>query len=347
VRPLKAVLITDEKPGHFHQAEGVLAAIGRLRPLDVSRVSVRRRFFIPTRMLHQLINSGAPASLILRLGYGIEPQDLPGADVVVSAGGETLAANVAAAKVLGAANIFCGRMRRVAPEHVRVIVVSLERFRSLPNHLVTLPPSPIEITRPDGGREPLGPANLPKLVGVLIGGDSGAISYKADDWQKLLSFLRRAHQSLGLRWLITTSRRSGPDVADALVALAADRASGIDKFIDYRTSGPGTLGEILTPAEAILVTADSTTMISEAIAARLPVVGMMPDGATQEEREVEYRAFLGGQGWYRALAFSELSPPRFLEVLSEITPRHTSALDELAAALAERLPQLLDPACAR
>jgi mitochondrial fission protein ELM1 len=337
---LKALLITDEKPGHYHQAEGVLAAIARLRPVDVQRFSVRRRFLLPSRILQRLVNSGAPASLILKLGYGIAPRDLPSADIIVSAGGETLAANAAAAKVLAVPNIFCGRLRRVAPEHVRVVVVSLERFRSLPNHLVTLPPSPFEIDRPNVERSPLGPANPPKLVGVLIGGNSGAVSYRADDWQVLLRFLRNAHQALGIRWLVTTSRRSALGVADAVAAMATDPDSGIDKFLDYRTSGPGTLTEILAAAEAILVTADSTTMMSEAITARLPVVGVLPDGAEPEEREAEYRAFLAEKGWYRSLSLSALTPPRFLEALAQIAPRQTSALDELASALRERLPQL-------
>jgi uncharacterized protein len=340
-RPLDALLLTDSKPGHFHQAEGVLAAIARIRPVNLKRLEVRRRFIIPTRVLHEIVNAGASPTLVLRVGYGLVPGDVPQADIVVSAGGETLAANVAAARLLGVPNIFCGRVRRVAPEHTQVIVVSHERFRSLPNHLVTLPPSPFEIARPAGALPPLGPGNPPKLVGILIGGNTGTISYAARDWEKLLGFMSTAHQATGVRWLATTSRRSGRQIADGLTAAAADPTSGLDEFIDYRTSGSGTVAGILAKADAILVTGDSTTMISEAVAARLAVVGMVPDGAAQEAREIEYRDFLAGRGWYRSLAFSELTPTRFLTALSEIVPRQTSALEELAAALAERLPQLL------
>jgi mitochondrial fission protein ELM1 len=308
---------------------------------------VRRRFLVPTRVLHSLVNLGVSPSQILAMGYGLGLPDLPKTDIVVSAGGETLAANAAAARALGVPNIFCGRIRRLAPQHVQVILVSLERFGSLPNHLLTLPPSSIEMARPNGERAQLGPANPPKSVAVLIGGDSGAISYRATDWEGLLRFLRDAHQSQGVRWLVTTSRRSPSDVADALAKLTRDPASGIDKFVDYRASGPGTLAEILKAADAVLVTADSTTMTSEAVAAGLPVVGVLPDRAMPEEREVEYRAFLAGQGWYRSLAISQLTAPRFLDALSEVKPRQTSALDELASALASRLPQLFDNAQSR
>ena len=70
---------------------------------------------------------------------------------MVSAGGETLAANAAAAKVLGAANIFCGRLRRLAPEHVGLVLVTLDSLALAPNYLVCLPPSPMDVAGAVGG----------------------------------------------------------------------------------------------------------------------------------------------------------------------------------------------------
>jgi mitochondrial fission protein ELM1 len=43
----------------------------------------------------------------------------------------------------------------------------------------------------------------------LIGGNSGAYRYRQKDWLQLTGFLRDAHRSHGIRWLATTSRRSG------------------------------------------------------------------------------------------------------------------------------------------
>jgi len=339
IRPLKALLIADDKPGHYHQAEGVLAAMARVRPVEARRVVVRRRVWIPTRTLHQLLNGGVAPKLILRLGYGIGSHDLSAADVIVSAGGETLAANAAIAKLLAVPNIFCGRLRRLAPEHVRLVIVSLERFAVLPNHLLVLPPSPFELA-PPSALEPLGPDNPPRFAGALVGGDSGSVRYSGGDWEKLIRFLRQSHQCHGLRWLVTTSRRSSRQIADALAAMAAESNSPIERFIDYRTAGPGTLAQVLAAAQAILVTADSTTMITEAVGARLPVVAVACDGCAMEEREAEYRELLARKGWYRSLSFSELTPDAFLNALAQVTPRKTSALDELATALAQRLPEL-------
>jgi uncharacterized protein len=341
---LTALLLVDGKPGHYHQSEGVIAAIRRMRLVASHRLEVRRRFFLPTRLLVQLVNRGLSSALILRLGYGLDAASLPKADVVVSAGGDTLAANAAAAKVLGAANIFCGRLRRLAPEHVKLVIVSLERFADRPNHLVSLPPSPIDLgaaaSARNGAAERFGRSKPPARVGVLIGGNSGAYRYRSEDWLQLMAFLREAHRSHGVRWLATTSRRSGHFIADALAAMAQTGEGGLETFIDFRTAGAGALPSIFAAAHAILCTDDSTTMISEAIAARLPVVSVAPATSALEVREAEFRQFLAREGWYRSLPLSRLTPDTFLAALEEISPRTGSQLDELAAAMSRRLPEL-------
>jgi mitochondrial fission protein ELM1 len=143
-----------------------------------------------------------------------------------------------------------------------------------------------------------------------------------------------------MRWLAATSRRSGSFIGDALAALAADTGSGIETFIDFRTAGPGTLPQIFAAADAILCTDDSTTMISEAVGACLPVVSVAPASGRLEAREAEYRGHLANQGWYRRMLLPQLAPGTFLAALEEITPRAASQLDELAGALESRLPEL-------
>jgi uncharacterized protein len=338
--PLNALLLSDGKPGHYHQAEGVIAALGRLRGVATTRLEVKRRFVVPTRTLLQLVNAGLPPAHVLRLGYGLSAAELPPADIVVSAGGETLAANAAAAKALGAPNIFCGRLRRLAPEHLALVLVTLDSLAEHANHLVCLPPSPFEApARPRAGTS-LGRDRPPARVGVLIGGNSGTFRYRPEDWLRLTAFLREAHRTHGIAWLAATSRRSGPFIGDALTALAAEPDGGVETFLDFRTAGPGTLARIFAEADAILCTDDSTTMLSEAIGACLPVAAVLPEACRHEPREAEYRRLLADRGWYRPLRLADLTPPAFLAALGEIAPRTTSARDELAAAIAQRLPLL-------
>jgi hypothetical protein len=174
----------------------------------------------------------------------------------------------------------------------------------------------------------------------LIGGNSGAFRYRQTDWLQLTGFLRDAHRAHGVRWMATTSRRSGPFIGDALAAMAAEPGNGLETFIDFRTAGPGTLARIFTEADAILCTDDSTSMLSEAVGACLPVVAVAPEARALETREAEYRRLLADRGWYRPLPLAQLTPDAFLVALEEITPRTSSARDELAAAIGQRLPML-------
>jgi uncharacterized protein len=341
-RPLNALLLSDGKPGHQRQAEGMVTAIARLRPVATTCLRVRRRFLLPSRALLRCVNLGLPPAAILRIGYSIDPHKLPPADLVVSAGGETLAANAAVARLLSVPNLFSGRLRGLAPERVDVILVSLDRLATHANHLVCLPPSPIDLRREGrAAAHRLGHDNPPRSVGVLIGGNSGSFRYRREDWRRLTRFLRDAHRTAAIRWLATTSRRSQAAIADTLADLAGDRSFGIDTFIDYRAPGTGTLRDIYAAADAILCTDDSTSMISEAVGACLPVVAIRPATGRLAAQEREYRELLAGRGWYRALPLAGLSPHAFLAALEEITPPQRSPLDELAEGIAKRLPSLL------
>ena len=115
----------------------------------------------------------------------------------------------------------------------------------------------------------------------------------------------------------------------------------IEDFIDFRTAGPGTLPRLLGKADVILCTEDSSTMISEAISARLPVVGVAPAQHAFKPEEAEYRRFMLNNDWCRFVPIAELSLVAFDRALGDIRPLAENPLDALAARLRERLPQLL------
>jgi mitochondrial fission protein ELM1 len=343
VTPLKIIFLADTRPGHYHLAQGVIAALQRLRPVEVTRVEVKRKWIVPTRWLRARINAQTfyPPRM-LRMAYRIDAETLPKADLVVSAGGETHMPNLCVTRLLGVPNIFCGSLLRgLGPENFSLIISSYDRDAESERHLVTLKPSSID---PDTLGRPAvvpryGPDNPPAVVGLLIGGNAGTFRYKRKDWDRLLAFMAAVSKAWGTRWLASTSRRTPDGVADRIAALATDE-SVIAKFIDFRTAGPGTLPEIFAQADAIACTEDSSTMISEAVSARLPVVGVAPEAHRFTPEEREYRDFLMRNGWSRAVPIAQLSPETFACALSEIEPIQENPLDALAAELKERLPQL-------
>jgi mitochondrial fission protein ELM1 len=342
MRPLSVLLISDDRPGHYHLSEGVVAAFSRLRSVNVSRIPVQRRGWIPTRTLAQLMGAGMPARTILRAGYGIDAQAMPVADLIVSAGGETQVPNAAIARLMGATNIFCGSLRRLPPEAFSLVVSSYAKHAGVPRHIVTLKPSGFDPGKLQAARtaNPSGGQTPPRLAGALIGGNSGQFRYQQADWQDLLHFLRASFAAHGTRWLVSTSRRSPSGIADDLAAMARRPDSPIAEFIDFRAAGPGTLTRIFERAEVILCTEDSSTMISEAVCACLPVVGVAPRRHSFEDEERGYRDYMRDNGWSRSLLLAELTPERFMAELAGIRPLQENHLDRLAGTLRERLPQL-------
>jgi uncharacterized protein len=341
--PLRVIFLADTRPGHYHLAEGVIAALERLRPVEVVRIEVKRKWIVPTRWLRRRITAESffPPRM-LRMAYRIDAHTLPKADLVVSAGGETQMPNICVARFLGVPSIFCGSLLRgLGPENFDLIISSYDRDAGSPRHMVVLKPSSID---PDALGRPAsvpryGRELRPKRAGLLVGGNAGPFRYDAKEWDRLLDFVREIAKAWGTRWLISTSRRTPAPVADKIAALGQDQ-SVVDRFIDFRTAGPGTLHELFGMAEVILCTEDSSTMISEAVSARLPVVGVAPSAHRFTDEEQAYRDFLMRNGWSRTISIGELTPDSFADALSEIRPIEENPLDALAAKLKQRLPQL-------
>lgn len=337
LQPIKALVIADHRPGHYHISDGIVAAAGRLRPIQIARLDVRRRF--PGRVLAALTNVKLTPKRLLRLGYGIEALTVDSPDLVVSSGAETLAANIAVSRLAGARNVFYGSLRQFRPEDFSLVLTSYVEYAHRPRHVMTpkpsalrLPPRRIEVGRGNLRRH--------RVAALLIGGNSGECKFSADEWGALLGFVTGSHAALGIGWQISNSRRTPPDVSDALAAQAEISPDAISLFVDVRTAGPGTLACAMEDVEFVLCTDDSSSMISEAASAHLPVIGVSPRRQTLTRQEQGYRNFLSQNGWYRSVALDDLTPERLLNELSAITPMKEDPLDRLSEVLSQHLPSL-------
>jgi mitochondrial fission protein ELM1 len=340
---LKVFLISDDYPGHFNFAHGVLAAMQRIRPIQYEESSVRGLLSFRMRMVRPLL-SGGPAALrlALTLGYGIDARKIPPVDLVISGGGDTLAANVALARLKRVPNIFCGSLRGgLRFDQFSLVVTSYEDSSDDPRHIGTLKPS---IFGPEAfSRTPIvvgfGAKNPPMLAGLLIGGDSGRFRYFRREWRELLSFARALNAAWGTRWLISTSRRTPNFVADEVAALAEDKRV-VELFVDFRTAGPGTLRPIFEQAEIMVCTSDSSSMLSEAIAVHLPVVGILPRRHGFKRPEARYRQMMEEKNWARFIPLAELTVERFSSELEKVRPPTENHLDRLAEQIRHKLPGL-------
>lgn len=329
----KVLLISDD----YHLSDGITAAAHRIRPVEVNRLTVKCRWS-PTA-LSLLCRAGVPPSWVLRVGYDLAPSGVPDADLIVSAGAETLAANAAVARLLGVPNIFYGSLRWYPAERFTLVLTSYTGKAARPRHVMVMKPSsPMPATMPNAGEQTL--VHPPAVAGLLIGGPTRGFEYGAKDWEALLSFLDEAYRRHGTRWAVSNSRRTPGCVSEALRAKARVADGAIVDFIDVREVGNGTLARVFNQAQVILCTDDSSTMISESIAARRPVVGLRPAKCAFRPEEAGYRQYLSSHGWYKSVEIAELTPAYLLQMIATIRPPSDDPLNHLATVLRERLPEL-------
>lgn len=335
---LKIVLVSDGLPGHFHLSDGICAGIARLRPIAITRLDVARPRWLPGRALSALTNAGLAHLAPAATGTGARP--VAAADLVVSAGGDTLAANVSLSRTYRCPNIFYGSLRRYRAADFGLVLTSYAANAARPNHAWSLKPSAFD---PDGLPQTLLTAGVPPNLGLLVGGDSGTVRYQPDDWDKLLALLSPAGAQ-AQRWIVSNSRRTPLVVSDQIAARAAADPGAI-RFIDVRQQGAGTLAELFAACDAIAVGVDSSSMISEAIWARRPVVSLAPATACLPPLEQSYRDHLRARGWLADLPLKRADPASLAAALASVKPLTANPLDELSQLLASRLPGLFEVSC--
>lgn len=333
---LRVLLLSDGRPGHYHLSEGIVAALARRGPVDCRRVDVRRGRW-PGRMAAWLANARLPTGFVLWAIYGLSPRDLPAGDLVVSAGAETLAANSAISRHLGVPNIFYGSLRHFDPRLFTLVLSSYRERSDLPRQAFTMKPAAFD---PDLLTAPEPPASWERhapTIGIAIGGDAPGCRFTEREWERLLAFLATPEPGFALRWVVSNSRRTPAPVSDRLAALAGGSSPALHRFIDVREPAAPRLWDVFGATDAVLVTADSSTMLSEAIWSRRPVISLYPADARLDPPESGYRAWLEAQRWVAPLAIADLDGERLRAAAALLMPMTVNPLDELAALLGQRL----------
>ncbi len=340
MRALTALIVSDGRPGHYHLSEGIVAALGRRARVEIVRLEVERRRLVPSRALAAALGAGVGPTGVLRLGYGLAATAVPEADVVVSAGGNTLAANIAAARLRGVPNMFYGSLRAYPADAFALVLTSYADQVRRPHPVMTLKPSALDPdTIPPAG------AVGRRRIGVLVGGDGGGVAWGEDDWAGLIAVIEGlacvGSEGGGCDVVVSNSRRTPDAVSDRLKALA-NGLPGVD-LVDVRAAGLGTLGELLAGCDLVLVGANSSSMLSEAIWARRPTIALLPATSALPVREAAYRAHLEGNGWCDALPVAGLDIGDLLWRADRLKPLAENPLDMLAATIAAQVPGLFEP----
>jgi hypothetical protein len=272
-------VVTDGTVGMENQCLGLAEALG-LEPV-VKRIKLRA----PWKQLSPFLRRGLSHAFSSK-GDPIGP---PWPNLLIASGRASVMASLyarRATKGLGSARTFTVQIQNpmIDPSYFDLLAVPRHDGLVGPNVMTTR--GSLHRATPEKIRgEALAFkdmfAHLPKpLVAVVIGGSSAVYQLTPREMATLVQQLRDLVTATGAGLMITTSRRTGAANAKIL----AEGLKDIPCFI-WDGTGPNPYYGMLGLAEAIIVTCESTNMVSEACSTGKPVhVIDLPGGSGKFRR---------------------------------------------------------------
>ncbi|MEM8855655.1 MAG: ELM1/GtrOC1 family putative glycosyltransferase [Pseudomonadota bacterium] len=271
------LVLSDGVAGHDRASDGIVRALGHKVPvrahwLRMEEVRPRSR-----RLARLAAASLAPAPFLSR-NVRLLPDGVaaPWADasvagwpeaahIVVSTGPSTAAANIAAARRYGARNIYYGFAKWPSVGFsllLTPVAATGERMETVPR------PSEVDLTDFPPPR-PLA-ADAPRTIAMLLGGDTKHYAYTEADFAAMAERLAGLLDTCPDWHLSVFDSRRTPQAPFAAMqkSLAGHARVSLHPF---RTGGVNS-NRAAFEADAVIVTADSLSMVSECIAAGRPTM---------------------------------------------------------------------------
>lgn len=273
-------IISEGSPGHVSQSLGLAAALAEKIPVETHQLECRPKINGLVRHLIRLLvmrKSGRPLPDSLLYGpIGLERPKLsePAPDLIISSGGRSVFAARTLAVKYGVPFIFLGERKPYPPSWFHTIFTPSSLETAANDIRMDVIPTKIspEIVRQAASNWINQPDGL--LWAMLIGGKSRSHDFQDADWENLAAGMTALAKREGIRWLVTTSRRTGKDVEAKLRNLLPPEIIGDAVWWCHQPEKkfPAYLGA----AEAIWVTQDSVSMVTEAVATDKPVAVIQP-----------------------------------------------------------------------
>jgi mitochondrial fission protein ELM1 len=320
-------MISDGRPGHYRQSEGIVAAMKRRRSVELHRIELRTHFSIPKGFVPKIAKRMAP-SIFLRHIHGIDPRKLSKPDIIISAGAMTLGANVALARIWGVPNVFSGSTRGFPLDRFSLVLTPYASVGGPPNVLAGPKPTPFDPDTIPSGRKLQNPNDMRGTrVSILVGGPTEYAEFGSEDWVRLAHLIKALVAELNCRITIVTSPRT-PDQAYASLTPLTNREHGTVSLIDFRKEGAGSIEPALD-CDVILVTRDSMSMITEAALSRRPVIALEPQHV-RPHRDDEAVADLVRSHLLGIFSLREVSAKGLAIAAAALVPLVENHLDRLA-----------------
>jgi mitochondrial fission protein ELM1 len=273
-------IVSEGSPGHVSQSTGLAAALAEKMQVATRQFESRPKINGFARTLIRLFwmgKNGRPLpDWMLDRWIGLEPAkaDEPGPDLILSSGGRSVFAARTLAVRHAVPFIFLGE-RKPYPAAWFHTVFTPSSLENAANE-IRMEVIPTKITPAIVAQAAAAWQNKPtgRLWAMLIGGKSRSHDFQAADWEKLAAEMSVLAKAEGIRWLVTSSRRTGREVEARLRELLPPEI--VADAVWWCHQPEKKMAAYLGAAEVVFVTQDSVSMVTEAVAADKPVVVLQP-----------------------------------------------------------------------
>ncbi len=331
---MKIWLLNEGTPGHTVQTAGLGAILSQSGEHQTEWLTCRLCLRGWLRPLARRLTADARGAWALRLATWLYPGlALPKVctvDLVVSSCGQSAYLNRLLCQAFGARGIFIGEVAPFPAAWFDRVVTPVTN--AAPNELLM----PVIETgcSPESGNlaaEKFWPGPPPvNCWTLLLGGDSRSHRYVESDWEALAVGLEQLSKSYQIRWLVTSSRRTGTQVEEWLRRRLPTEI--LAESVWYGSDPRKAVAAFLAIGERIFVTQDSLTMMSEGLAMEKRVELLRPMNWKMPSDSFNAR-------YIKRLATNDLIGITDLSNLSQYLPRDNAAfaLQDLKTEFKERL----------
>lgn len=287
---LNVIILSDGRPGHFNKSRAVIRALRSEFEVSETWLNVELRISWARRLMALILNmtgKEARCEWLWRWAYRMDyPNQNAPFNMILSTGGNTMYANVLLARHFKCPNLFIGGLRSMNVKHFWRIV-HYRAYEPAPPHMQCLMPL-VDIDREElvneaeVVRSQLGLGKGPYWT-FLLGGDGGGFSYNTEDMDDIVRCIQSAYEMHGVKWLITSSRRTGIENENYLKSLLAPEWFEATSWAG--DNGPNHYRAFLGLAEQIVCTEDSQMMVAEGVASGCPVLVLRPRHGKAEDQD--------------------------------------------------------------
>jgi mitochondrial fission protein ELM1 len=209
----------------------------------------------------------------------------PWPDLLISCGRRAAAVAIAARRASRGRTLTVHVQNPLTDPAAFDLVVAMDHDGVTGANVISVPTALHDVTperlsaAAEAWRGRLGPPDRP-LIGVVLGGGNRHQPFTASDAAPLIEGLDRLRAQTGAGLAITPSRRT----PDGVKAAFAARFAGDAGVFQWDMAGDNPYLGILALSDRLVVTSDSVSMISEALATPHPVEVFGPDGGPRHAR---------------------------------------------------------------